>query len=280
MKKSMLALGLMMATSACDGSEISEAKQPSLRGPKPILFEKPWNAGLERKEPKLQVQQLHDGIFVIRQSVRTNFESPFMYLLLGEERALLLDTGASEVGLRETVDGILNQWQLEKKLEPLSLTVMHSHGHGDHVYGDSAFDNRPNTTIVGHSVDDVKQYFGLNSWPDGISSIDLGKFEVELFPAPGHHDTHVILHPKGTQYLLTGDSIYPGRLYFRCDRIDQFKNTIEKINHYAGENDVKWVLGAHIEMKNAPGEAFSPQDKKRPNEHLLELPVKIGRAHV
>ncbi|NVJ70867.1 MAG: MBL fold metallo-hydrolase [Alphaproteobacteria bacterium] len=275
MKKSMLALGLLMVTSACDGSGMAEVKQPSLGGPQPVLFEKQWNAGLERNEPKLQVQKLEENIVVIRQSLLTNFESPFMYLLLGDEKALLIDTGASDVGLRKAVDGILDKWQLERNLKPLSLIVMHSHGHGDHVYGDSAFKDRPNTTIVGHSVDDVKQYFGLSDWPEGSSSIDLGGQEAVIFPAPGHHDSHLMIHPKGTQYLLTGDSVYPGRLYFRCDRIGQFKNTIDKIGRYAEANGIKWALGTHIEMKNVPGETFSPQDNKRPNEHLLELPSSI-----
>src|SRR6187402_3193860 len=45
-------------------------------------------------EPETQVQMIDGDTFVIRQSVKTNFEAPFLYLLFGKDRALLLDTGA------------------------------------------------------------------------------------------------------------------------------------------------------------------------------------------
>ncbi|MGH8080681.1 MAG: hypothetical protein ACREP7_08905, partial [Lysobacter sp.] len=45
-------------------------------------------------EPSLQVQAAGPGFWVLRQSKASNFEAPFLYLIAGDERALLLDTGA------------------------------------------------------------------------------------------------------------------------------------------------------------------------------------------
>jgi hypothetical protein len=47
-----------------------------------------WIDGSTPTEPKTQVQRIDDDSFVIRQSVRTNFEAPFLYLLFGTDRRL------------------------------------------------------------------------------------------------------------------------------------------------------------------------------------------------
>ena len=51
------------------------------------------------------------GTVLIRQSKDVTFEAPFILLLLGERRALLLDTGAVDgTTLRGTVDGLVADW--------------------------------------------------------------------------------------------------------------------------------------------------------------------------
>jgi hypothetical protein len=62
-----------------------------------------WIDGITSTEPKTQVQRIDDDSFVIRQSVRTNFEAPFLYLLFGTDRALLIDSGAG--GLKNPPNG-------------------------------------------------------------------------------------------------------------------------------------------------------------------------------
>ena len=56
-------------------------------------------------DPKVQVVHADDDTFILRQSKDLNYEGPFLYLLCGAERAILLDTGAvAGGGVRETVD--------------------------------------------------------------------------------------------------------------------------------------------------------------------------------
>ncbi len=52
--------------------------------PPPVLFPEKWIDGTTDQEPYTQVQALDSDTFVIRQSVKTNFEAPFVYLLFGE----------------------------------------------------------------------------------------------------------------------------------------------------------------------------------------------------
>lgn len=59
----------------------------------------------------------------------TSAEAVYMDLVVGDRRALLLDTGYGFGDLKSVVEGITS----------LPLTVVNSHGHFDHVCGDSPF---------------------------------------------------------------------------------------------------------------------------------------------
>ena len=71
---------------------------PNLAHAAPPLF-KPWIDGTQAGEPQMQVQRYDRDTYVIRQSIRTNFEGPFLYLLFGRDRALLLDAPDSYRGV-------------------------------------------------------------------------------------------------------------------------------------------------------------------------------------
>ena len=48
----------------------------------------------QRTDPPIQVHRYRDDTFILRQSKDVTVEAPLVFLLLGDERALLLDTGA------------------------------------------------------------------------------------------------------------------------------------------------------------------------------------------
>ena len=56
-----------------------------------------WNEGspecANSPQPPLQVHQYNARTFILRENLCSTFEAPFMYLLFGQTRALLLDTG-------------------------------------------------------------------------------------------------------------------------------------------------------------------------------------------
>ena len=72
------------------------------------LFQ-PWIDGTQASEPQMQVQRYDADTFVIRQSVKTNFEAPFLYLLFGRDQVLMLDSGAGGLKIRPTIDGVIAQ---------------------------------------------------------------------------------------------------------------------------------------------------------------------------
>ena len=111
-----------------------------------------WMDGSGLIEPLVQVHALDEHTYVLRQSLQTHYEGPFVFLLLGNTGALMIDSGATADGekwpLRQVVDGIITDWLVAHPARSYSLTVAHSHGHGDHTAGDVQFSNRANTSVV------------------------------------------------------------------------------------------------------------------------------------
>lgn len=62
----------------------------------------------------IQVHHYDEHTVILRQSKTTNYEAPFLFLLFGNQRASLLDTGATEdpeqFPLRRTVDDLIAAW--------------------------------------------------------------------------------------------------------------------------------------------------------------------------
>lgn len=217
-----------------------------------------WDDGTTATSPDHQVHWYDDRTAIIRQALHTNFEGPFIYLLLGSERALLLDTGTGHADLRAVVDKLLAGRDLE-------LVVAHTHGHGDHVGGDAQFEE-----VVGKSAEEVAQYFGVTDWPEQIVQFDLGDRVLDVIPIPGHHASHVVFYDRTTRLLLTGDSLYPGRLY--VFDWPTFRASVERLAGFvAAGNPVELVLGAHIEMTQQPGVDFEMGSDRHPGEHELQL---------
>ena len=258
----VLSATLLASLSACETQDSAIAAPPS------AVFAQAWNTGIDPDEPAFQVQEIDANTFALRQSLRTSFEAPFLYLLIGEDKALLIDTGAEGADPRAEVDRLL----VASGHAGLPLVVMHTHGHGDHVGGDAGFADRPDTIVVGHTVDDVAGFFGIVQWPEDIGLLNLGGRKVDVLPTPGHHASHVMVYDAVTRIMFSGDAIYPGRLYFVCDKAGEYAASLDRVAGFAESHQIEWLLGGHVEMKAAAGQSFGQQDKSRRDEHLLELP--------
>ncbi len=257
------------ALSACGGPF------GAVSAPSSTLFAAPWNSGVDAAEPPFQTQEIDPNTFVIRQSIRTSLEAPFVYLLFGDDRVLLIDTGDKGADLRTEVDRLIQNRRAIDGRKSLPLVVMHSHSHGDHTAGDARFVERPDTTVVGHSVEDVAAFFGMENWPDQEAVFDLGGRVVEILPTPGHHDTHVMVFDRRTRILFSGDAVYPGILRFQCAKAPEYLASIERAMEFARIHDVRWLLGGHVEMQASSGRYFASGERVRRNEHLLEVSPSI-----
>jgi hydroxyacylglutathione hydrolase len=221
-------------------------------------------------DPPIQVHQYNENTYILRQSKCTNFEAPFIYLLFGQDKVLMQDTGAGNIQIANAVNGVINQWLAAHKQASIQLIVTHSHGHSDHVAGDSQFIGQPNTTVVGITQTAVRNFFGITTWPTQIVTYDLGGERIlDVIPIPGHQNAHVALYDRQTGILFTGDTLYPGFLFISV--WNDYRNSIQRLVDFTQDKPVCWVLGTHIEMTSTPGVVYPYGTAYQPNEHVLQL---------
>ncbi|MBL8859790.1 MAG: MBL fold metallo-hydrolase [Planctomycetes bacterium] len=226
-------------------------------------------------EPQFQIHAYNPDFYILRQSLCTNYEAPFLFLLFGSQKAILFDTGAGGVPVRTTVQGIVDAYVAAHGGTPLQLIVAHLHSHGDHTAGDSQFSGQPNTTVVGTSQSAVANFFGFTQWPTQPVTYDLGGRVLDVLAIPGHHPAHIAVYDRRTGILLTGDSLYPGRLYVNGASSQGnwgvFKASMQRLVDFTNTHPTRWVLGTHIEMTTTPGVDFPLGSTSHPNERVLQL---------
>ena len=245
-----------------------------------------WDHGSRRRrdcdDPPIQIHRYDARTVVMRQSKAVSYEAPFLYLFLGDDRALLLDTGATEDAatfpLRATIDQLLAEWLVDHPRAEYPLVVAHTHGHGDHVAGDGQLRNRPNTTVVAKDLDSVRAFWGFTTsgWPEQVVSYDLGGRILEVTGSPGHHATAISIFDPHTGFLLTGDSVYPGRLY--AFDPEMFAASLDRLVAFADERPVTHVMGCHIEMTTRPGVDYPLGSTYQPSEPPLQMTVEQLRS--
>jgi hydroxyacylglutathione hydrolase len=235
-------------------------------------FPEAWIDGTAADEAQTQTQRFDSDTFVIRQSLHTNFEGNFLFMLFGEERALLLDTGAGGLQIRPAVDAVIGRWLAERQRTSIPLVVAHSHGHDDHRMGDAEFQSRLDTTVVGIKPADVAAFFGIADWPHTVARFDLGGRALDVIPTPGHQPAHLMLFDARTGLLLSGDTLYPGRLYIPSNTFEDFRDSIDRVVAFTRDRHVRYVLGCHVEMSRESGVDYAVDTTAHPNERALELP--------
>ncbi len=225
-----------------------------------------------RTDPAWQVHRYRDDTILLRQSKDADYEAPFTFLLLGAERALLLDSGATDdEALRGVVDGLVDAWLDQHPTPGYRLVVAHTHAHGDHIAGDATFRDRPDTVVVGTSVEDVQQFFGFTGWPEEVVDHDLGQRRLQLIGIPGHEVASIAVYDESTGLLFTGDTVYPGRIYVRD--FPAFVDSLHRLVAFAEARDVTHVLGCHIEMTRRPGRDYYLGCRYQPDEPPLQMSV-------
>ena len=230
-------------------------------------------SAMHNTDPEIQVHAHDEHTVILRQNKAVDYEAPFLYLLFGNTRAVLIDTGATAepefFPLRRTVDALIEGWLARNPREHYPLLVVHTHAHGDHVAGDVQFADRPRTTLVAAARPTAWEFFGFDDVSDGIAALDLGGRVLECLPTPGHHEASVTFYDPWTGFLLTGDTVYRGRLY--VDDWPAFVRTVDRLIEFCDRRPVTHLLGCHIEMTRQPGVDYPIRTTYQPDEPPLEM---------
>jgi hydroxyacylglutathione hydrolase len=231
-----------------------------------------WNAGAENckaaPQAPIQVHKYETQTYILRQNLCVSIEGNFLYLLIGANRALLIDTGAladpAKMPLASTVLDLLPV----RGDSQIPLLVVHTHGHTDHRDGDTQFASLSNVQVVSFDLKGVQAFFGFNAWPNGVAQIDLGERVVDVIPTPGHHQAHLAFYDNRTALLFTGDFLLPGRLLVEDTAAG--KESAARVIEFVKTRPLSHVLGAHIEL-DVNGKTYPWGPHYHPHEHALEL---------
>jgi len=199
------------------------------------------------------------------------FEEAIGYLVIGNDRALIIDTGTGIGDLRELID----------ELTGMPVSVINTHAHYDHVGNNYQFEEiaiynnavEINRLIDGISNENLQRNirpallrrglpegFDTNTWSipsveptyllEEGTIIDIGGRSLEVIFTPGHSPGEICLLDKENRILFTGDMFFPGPLYAFGEDVDieiyieSFKKLNERLSEYdylcAGHND-PWV---------------------------------------
>ncbi len=262
------AIAATMLLVSCSGARrTTPAPSNAPRGRMPAT----WYAGGATctGTPAFQVHAYSTGFYILRQPACTNYEKPFLYLLFGRERALLLDTGAGGINVAGVVDSVLNAWRRTHSGTPATLVVAHSHGHGDHVAGDDQFRTRTGVTLVEKDTTSTRAFFNFRTWPEPTTTFDLGGRILDVIGIPGHQPASLAFYDRATGVLLSGDTFYPGRLYVRDTAA--YVRSIARLVAFTATRPVTAILGTHVEQTALPYTDYVVGTKDQPNEHRLEL---------
>lgn len=221
-----------------------------------------WHEGAmdcaQAAPPPLEVHAFEPQSFILRQNLCADFEAPFLYLLIGSRRALLVDTGAvaetAEMPLAQTVLRLLPEVDGSR----LPLLVVHTHGHSDHRAGDGQFAQLPGVTMAAPGPEGLRGQF----------PIDLGQRVVHAIPTPGHHPDHVAFYDERTALLLTGDFLLPGRLL--VDDAEEYQRSASRVVDFLADRPLQYALGAHLEMDKG-GKLFAHGSEHHPDERSLAM---------
>jgi glyoxylase-like metal-dependent hydrolase (beta-lactamase superfamily II) len=213
-------------------------------------------------DPWFEVYKIRPGVFAIYEPHQ--LEEVISYLIIGDEKALLFDTGMGISNIQAVVAGLTR----------LPVIVVNSHTHNDHVgdnwrfsevYGmDTDFTR---TNARGSTADaqaelasdelcgalpagfDAKSYatkpFHITHWLDDGDRIELGGRTLKVIGTPGHTPDAIALLDEKNGLLFTGDSFYLGPIYlYRPETdLDAYVASMQKLAAMAPH--LQLLLPAH-----------------------------------
>jgi glyoxylase-like metal-dependent hydrolase (beta-lactamase superfamily II) len=243
---------------------------------------------LKTPDEWFQVYRIRPGVFAIYEPHQ--FEEVISYLIVGQNRSLLFDTGLGVGRINDVV----------KQLTSLPVIVVNSHTHFDHVGGNAEFREIWNRNLPytkrnarggsnDYSQDALTPQRVCGQLPPGVKPgalitrpwtsthtlndgevIHLGGRDLEVIFTPGHTPDSLCLLDRKNGLLFTGDTYYPGPIYLFVAETDVSAYTASVARLARLAPDLNLLLPAH----NLP--TASPEALLKLNGALTA--IRAGKA--
>ncbi|AXO99286.1 MBL fold metallo-hydrolase [Bacillus thuringiensis] len=235
---------------------------------------------VEIKDSWFTVNQIDNTTFAI--SEYGHWEQVHSYLLIGEEKAALIDTGL----------GIDNIKRITDQLTNLPIIVLTTHVHWDHIGSHREFKNiyvhkdeedwlvngikklsieqirkdvSRDITIPTPETFNPDTYKPFQGNPTGLlndgDEIEIGNRKLTIYHTPGHSPGHISILDNSKGYLFTGDLLYDGTpvyAFFPTTNPVDLTQSLKKISNipnvtkiYGGHNTIGLDASLLQEVRNA-----------------------------
>ena len=225
MRKAIIATMLLSLFCTCNQAQVTNVNSRDLRGE--VVYQ----------DDEVVFRKLDDHTW-IGNGHRVYNES--LYLVEGNDRAVLLDAGTNIPGLDKIVAQITSK----------PVTLMLTHGHGDHVGGAGPF---PEVYLCEADeqmfTNNVRRYKGqIKHLSDG-QTIDLGGRKLEVMFTPGHTSGSVTFFDKERHYGFSGDAFGSTNLLV-FTYLSNVVASAAKVEKYIKENEIKFLYPGHYSGDN------------------------------
>lgn len=171
-----------------------------------------------------------------------------MYLLIGKDKALLIDSGYGKSDLKKIIS----------KLTDKPVTCMLTHGHCGFIGGSDVYPTFMNTKemknydLHGSEEFQKKHHLPVHKkasapFPMVFEPIDLGERTVYVEKTPGHTLGSVCFFDPSTRTVFCGDTINPLVSLGLDDStsVTQYQGSLLKIQRLCEEYKIKKYQGSH-----------------------------------
>ena len=172
-----------------------------------------------------------------------------MYLLIGNERALLIDSGYGKIDLKSIVTRITDK----------PVTLMLTHGHLDHANGSAPFDaylHESDFDVYDRHSDPefLKPYSKGKIIPKARlkpllpGTVDLGGRKVEVIHTAGHMRGSVCMLDKYSGMAFCGDTINPWDVWLGLDEstsVTQYRESLVLLLQAVEKNGITKLHSGH-----------------------------------
>ena len=216
------------------------------------------------EDPWFTVEPIDDETFAIAEY--GHWEKVISYLLLGENRAALIDTGLGIDSMKRVTD----------QLTDLPIDVITTHVHGDHIGSHGEYENlyvhEADADWLIHGIEgrtleelrhdlarditipipesfDPSTFVPFQGEPSGLLQdgdiMDLGGRKLTIYHTPGHSPGHISIFDQEKGYLFAGDLLYVGTPVYAFYPSTDPGDLVDSLERIAKIEGVTRIFGAH-----------------------------------
>jgi glyoxylase-like metal-dependent hydrolase (beta-lactamase superfamily II) len=193
-----------------------------------------------------KVKKIFKDTYKITESGK--FSSVSMYLIIGSDRAILLDSGYGTIDLPKIIN----------KLYSGEVIIINTHGHIDHIGGNNYYDSYMREIDIElyerHSsiefLNENKLHVFKHTLVNELTedTIDLGGRILKIYNTPGHTKGSISILDDTNKIFFVGDTFNFICTFLGCDTstsVDVYRNSLITLRELALENNVKLFYSGH-----------------------------------